>query len=718
VSERSAPQPGALVWATAAMLGAGFLALIAYELLRPRDLYTGSNSAGTAASVAPVSPGHRLCVRGLAVPAGTGRVEVKVSGAAAPVTVDAVLRSGGRDAAARAVVPPGPGPMPVDFAFARPARGPPVAAARLCLVPREAPVSLWGRPGLQSNQIPPTLDGRPQPIRVAVWFRPPVGERHSLLSQLPRMGRRAALFRPGIVGPWTYWLLLGLTPLLALAGVWMLARAAAGRPPGRQGLAVGAIAFALATSWALIAPAFDAPDETEHIAYVQNVAENGRAPETKHTSRRPYSSELTAAFEGEQVAGFFGQSDGRPPWLARDERRWASEPRRSGADGGGINVAAGYTPLYYAAVAPAYLAAQDASIWSRITLMRLVSALLGAIAAAATFLMVRELLPRHPWAATAGGLLVAFQPMFTFISGAVNNDAAANAAAAVLLLLLVRALRRGLSPRVAVAIGVTMVLLPLAKSNGFFLYPAAAVGLAGVAWRHRPGLRPFVAVAVALGVTFAAWVPASLALDHDPLPSNPGWYAANANEYPSRAGAAVSGHAAVHHPVKFAEYLWEEFLPRLPGMDDVRPAGFPHPGYTAYVRRGWASFGFLSVNFPGWVYALIAVAVGSAVLLGVVALVRERAAVRRRGWELAVLAVAVLVVWVGSEAVYFTPGIGTLGVFGRYLFLGLPALAALAVGACFGGGRRWAPGVAAAAVVSVMALQWASQLLTMSSLYA
>lgn len=714
-----------LVWATAVLLGAGYLGLIAYELLRPRDLYTGSNHAGTSAPVATVPPGHRFCVRDLAVPAGTGRVEVKTSGAPAPVTLEAELVRGAgasrRATRGRGVVPPGPGPAPVDVALPAPSAEPPVAAAQLCLVPREAPVALWGRPALQSNQVPPTFDGRPQPLRVAVWFRPPAGQRHSLLSQLPRMARRAALFRPGIVGPWTYWVLLALTPLLALAGLWMLARAVAGRPPRRGAWAIGALAFALAASWALISPAFDAPDETENLAYAQSVAENGRAPDTTHTRRRPYSSELTVAFEGSQVAGFFGQSDGRPPWQARDERLWARRQaalRPSGADGGGIDVAAGYTPLYYAALAPAYLAAGDASIWSRITLMRLVSALLGAIAAAATFLLVRELLPRHPWAAIAAGLLVAFQPMFAFISGAVNNDAAANAAGALLLLLVVRALRRGLSMRLAIAIGVTLVVLPLAKGNGFFLYPAAAVGLAGVAWRHRPGGRPFVALAAAVALAFAAWVPASLALHHDPLPTNPGWYAAGANDYPTRAGAAVSGHAAVAHPVKFAEYLWEEFLPPLPGMDDVRPPGFSHPAYTTYVKRGWASFGFLSVNFPAWVYAAIAAALGAAAVLGLVALVRERRALRRVSWELAVLAIAAIVAWLGSEAVYFRPGFGGLGVFGRYLFVAMPALAAFAVGACFGVGRRWAPGVAAAAVVSVMALQWAAQLLTMSSLYA
>jgi 4-amino-4-deoxy-L-arabinose transferase-like glycosyltransferase len=509
--------------------------------------------------------------------------------------------------------------------------------------------------------------------------------------------------------------------LLALAGVALLARAAGGRPVRREALAIGAIAFALAASWALISPPFNAPDETEHIAYAQTVAENGRAPETTHTGRRAYSSQLQVAFEGEQVAGFFGQSDGRPPWLRGDHAAWGhrqATQRPPADDGGGINVAAGYTPLYYAALAPAYLAAPDQSIWSRITLMRLVSALLGAVAAAATFLLVRELLPRQRWAATAGGLLVAFQPMFAFVSGAVNNDAALNAAGAVLLLLLVRALRRGLSIPLAAAIGAVLVALPLAKSNGLFLYPAAAVALAGVARRHRPGPRPFVALAAAFALAFAVWTPLSLALDHDPLPFNPGWQALNSSDYPTQAGAAVTARHAVDRPGQFASWLWEEFLPRLPGMDDVRPPAFPHPGYTVYVKRGWASFGYLSINFPGWVYAAIAAALGAAALLGVAALARTKGIVRRHGWELAVLAVAIAAVWIGSEAVYFAPRGASLGLFGRYLFVAIAALAALAVAACLGAGRRWAPAVAAAAVVSVMALQWGSQLLTMSSLYA
>jgi len=250
-----------------------------------------------------------------------------------------------------------------------------------------------------------------------------------------------------------------------------------------------------------------------------------------------------------------------------------------------------------------------------------------------------------------------------------------------------------MSLRLALGIGAVLALLPLAKGNGFFLYPAAAVGLAGVAWRHRPGARPFVAAAAAFALVCAVWIPFSLALHHDPLPTNPGWNAANPMEYPTQVGPAVETRAALDHPGQFASYLWEEFLPPLPGMPDVRPLNFPHAAYTAYVVRGWASFGFIAIQFPHWVYVAIAAALGAAALMLLAALVRERRGVRQRGWELGVLVLALLTVWIGSEAVYFVPRANSLSLFGRYLFVAIAALAVAAVGA-------------------------GSQLLTMSSLYA
>ena len=77
-------------------------------------------------------------------------------------------------------------------------------------------------------------------------------------------------------------------------------------------------------------------------------------------------------------------------------------------------------------MAPAYEVVRSQSVFSQLTAVRLASALLGALVALCAFGVVRELLPRWPVAALAAGLLVAFQPMFGFISGAVNDDNGVN----------------------------------------------------------------------------------------------------------------------------------------------------------------------------------------------------------------------------------------------------------------------------------------------------
>ena len=90
-----------------------------------------------------------------------------------------------------------------------------------------------------------------------------------------------------------------------------------------------------------------------------------------------------------------------------------------------------HQPAYYALLAPAYEAVARSRRSPQLTAVRLVSALLGALRRSVAFGIVRELLPRQPVAAVAAGLLVAYHPMFGFISGAVNNDNGINAAAAL-----------------------------------------------------------------------------------------------------------------------------------------------------------------------------------------------------------------------------------------------------------------------------------------------
>ena len=84
-------------------------------------------------------------------------------------------------------------------------------------------------------------------------------------------------------------LLFVLAPALFAAALWLFVRAALDRPVRRTGLAIGVIGFLAAASWSLIIPAFDAPDEAEHMAYAQAIAERGRAPDAGPTRRRAYS---------------------------------------------------------------------------------------------------------------------------------------------------------------------------------------------------------------------------------------------------------------------------------------------------------------------------------------------------------------------------------------------------------------------------------------------
>ena len=60
-------------------------------------------------------------------------------------------------------------------------------------------------------------------------------------------------------------------------------------------------------------------------------------------------------------------------------------------------------------------------------------------------------------------------------------------------------------------------------------------------------------------------------------------------------------------PTLVLSYLWQTFLPPLPFMTDLF-AGSSLPVMDTYVREGFASFGWYTMEFAPWVYRGIAVA--------------------------------------------------------------------------------------------------------------
>lgn len=711
------------VWRVAAIAAVPFVLLSAYYCLRPRFYETGTNSVEDLSYLARTSFGVPLCVNGLLLPAGTAQVRLRsISTTARRPALHLQLYSAGRRIASQ--LPPlavhAGSYSNADFQIPQTPSDRAFRHASLC-VESDGPLDWGGTPLLKPPTSAPTLRGVPLAAAIAVWYLPRVGARESFVQQAGAIFRRAALFRPGFVGPWTYPLLLfAVLPGLALLALRCLALALAGE--GRRLAAwLFAIAVANACCWALITPAFQGPDEVDHYAYVQSLVERGEGPSHELSSPlQRWSGFENRALEDMRFFTDHQVGDTSLPWLADEQseyRRQVARLKLPLDDGGGYTTSAVHGPLYYLALSPAYLLTRDASIFSQLTLMRVSSALLGALVVMFTFLLARELAPRRPWLAVLAALLVAYEPMYGFISGIVNNDVGVNAAAAALELLLIRMLRRGITVPWGLLTGGLLIALPIVKGTGLSLYPVAGLVFVATLWRHhgRADLRAWLALA--LGAVLVAELSAHVLSGLQPSAAATGSAAISSN------ASAVS--EALHHIPSYLSYLWQALLPRLGFMSPhflVPRSGFVlfnDPGFVIFVERGWAAFGWYDVTFPHRVYVAIFLAMVLTVPLGVWAARREWGWLRRHWLEtLAILAMPVAVI-MGFEAAYYTTSPrAVIAEFGRYAFPAIGPVAVLVVGALHAFGRRRMVTVGVGLLVATMSLSYASQLLTLTTFYA
>jgi hypothetical protein len=708
------------VWRSALVTAVPLVVLLGFYCVRPRDYYTGTNSVEAYSYFLATGAGAPMCVPGLHIPAGTSRIRLQLSSRTArrPALRMALTLDGGTRTIESAL---GPATVPKNrisgpvFAIPTLPSHPTEPAASLCITAAEA-VSWGGTPLLRPPTAdPPTAGGVPVAGRVAVRYLPRAGARSSYLARTGAILRRASLFRAGLVGPWLYVLiLLVVLPALAVASVRCLALGAA---PDRVRLGDRRLAgwlFAIAAvnfvCWALITPAFQAPDEVDHYAYTQSLVERGDAPSRNPNSPlRRWSSAEELALQDMSFLTDHQVGDSRPPWSALAAARYRAHVavlHPSAADGGGNETAATHGPIYYSLLAPAYLLASP-SPFSQLTLMRLASALIAALTVVFTFLLARELAPGRPWLAALAALLVAYQPMFGFISGTVNNDVGVNAGAAALTLLLIRIVRRGVTLPLGLLTGALLALLPIVKGTAYELYPVAALALLIALVRHhrRADAPGWAALAVAgIGVReLSAHLSGVLRVSQGNTPGR-------------GAGASLTSNA-LEHPASYLGYLWQVFLPRLSFMA-------PHfestslPAFVIFVERGWGAFGWYDVFFPQWVYAVILVAMLLVPLMAVVSARREWQFVRGHLAEAAILVLMPIAVVAGFESAFYTPAKRpVIAEFGRYAFPAIAPLAVLVVGSLHAFGRRHLLVVGTGLLVALLGLSYASQLLTLTAFY-
>jgi 4-amino-4-deoxy-L-arabinose transferase-like glycosyltransferase len=476
----------------------------------------------------------------------------------------------------------------------------------------------------------------------------------------------------------------------------------------RAAWACALVALANGLAWSLIVPPFQVPDENAHYAYVQQVAERGTLPR-----QLPVGSGLSPREDQTLSAlltfGIVGHRANPAPETELQQQVIDQIARQNlPAKGSGDALSAtANPPLYYALQAIPYRLA-GGKVLDKLTAMRCLSALMGALTVLLVFMFLRELLPASRWGWPAGALLVAFQPLFGFMSGGVNNDDLLYLTGAGVLWAIARAFRRGLTPVNGALIGGFLGAGLVSKFTLLGFIPAAALAVVLLAWRARPPQRSRALAGLAWAVGLAA-APGLLyvLLNH---------FVWSRGAIPGGVGSVAGVGGRVFHFNEEISHAWQLFLPHLWLNRAFSYSPFWETWFKGFVGR----FGWLDYDFPGWVYE---VAEGVSLLvcgLAVAELARRRDALRRRLGELSVYVLALVGVCVVIGVQSYRYLVANGGVFeqARYLLPLLCLYGAVVALAVRFGGRRWGPVIGAALVVLAIGHDLFAQAITISRYYA
>ena len=184
-----------------------------------------------------------------------------------------------------------------------------------------------------------------------------------------------------------------------------------------------------------------------------------------------------------------------------------------------------HPPLYHSTVAVVDAVGGDASILTRVTWVRFVTALFGTLAVYAAWLLAAQVF-RDSRLQLLAAFMVSVQPMVAYLAGIVNHDSALIAFCTLATAMLLFILRS--PPRMAQGawLGGCLVLALFVKGSALALLPVAGVAYLGQWLVHRDQLREVlrsVALAAGLVLVLAGW-----------------WYIRSRIVYGSTTGAAAS----------------------------------------------------------------------------------------------------------------------------------------------------------------------------------
>lgn len=404
--------------------------------------------------------------------------------------------------------------------------------------------------------------------------------------------------------------------------------------------------FALtALIYSVTIPAFEAPDEIWHYAFIQHLASGEGLPVAT-----PNTTALWRQ-QGTQTPGYYLAGAALTWWIDQSDFPAIYARQNPHAAIGRADQEGNINRLIHHS--------DEGWPWQgamlALHMARLFSILLGVLTLWASYRTVALLL--GPRTALAGTAVLAFTPQFIFISAAVSNDNMVNALAALVIWQLVTLVLLppvvAARPRRFALLGVLLGLAALSKLSALGLVGLAGLVILGMAWRERSWH---------ILVDALLWIglPATLIAGW--------WYVRNVLLYNDL----------------LAWNLWEaNILLRVVPADAQTITGELGSLFQSY----WGLFGWLNLPYPDWVYLYFQI-VSVLIIAGCgVALIQHRRQVLRLDarW----FAVLILLLWLLLLTLsWLRFMVVAPAAQGRYFFPAAPTLVYLAaIG--LGAWRAW-----------------------------
>lgn len=264
--------------------------------------------------------------------------------------------------------------------------------------------------------------------------------------------------------------------------------------PGFLGLLLITI-FLKQMMWTAFIPMWQFPDEQAHFAQIQNTAEQVFPESGKGTTSREIM--ISEEFLGTLRDGFGNNKFTYHPEynivytekkIGLYEENIKTLPRQYRTDYSGTPAeATGYPPFYYQLGTIFYHLVYEQDLIIRIFVVRLVNLALFGMFVVIALRFAQLIFPNQPLFILTLTILIAFQPMNSFVSAGVNNDLLFNLISLFLTYLVLNITKLGWKWKSVVISGIVLYLGILTKPQGMilpflFLFPIVKDIWAG---KHR-----------------------------------------------------------------------------------------------------------------------------------------------------------------------------------------------------------------------------------------